>query len=201
MWDKIYHNIKKRLWMTLIELLVVITILWILIAVLVPKIGNTQAKTRDITRQTQVQELASALMSYKQDFWNFPIITWHITLNNSDTEEPYRWNIWQLSNTLKDWWYIAKIFKDPANISLSHDENFYYDSTGYYIYVSDWKSFLIITPVEHEKNWNCRYNAWEIIKMLKKIGENGYNNTFSSINNSFDTWLLYIYKYEEEEVL
>lgn len=196
MWFKIYHNIKKKLWMTLIELLVVITILWILIAVLVPRIGSTQAKTRDITRQTQVQELASALLSYKQDFWSFPVITWHYTSDVSDKDAPYRWNISQLSDTLKDGWYIAKIFKDPANISLSHDENFYYDSTGYYIYVSDWKSFLIITPVEHEKNWNYTGNAWEIISKLKSIS--GYNTTFNDIDNSSDTWLLYIYKYEEE---
>lgn len=195
MWFKIYHNIKKKLWMTLIELLVVITILWILIAVLVPKIGNTQAKIRDITRQTQVQELASALLSYKQDFWSFPVITWHYTSEGSGENAHYRWNVSQLSGSLKDGWYIAKIFKDPSNISLSHDENFYYDSTGYYIYVSDGKSFMIITPVENEKNWNCTDNMWNVINKLKS---ESYNTGFDTINNTSDTGFLYIYKYKEE---
>jgi len=195
MWFKIYHNIKKKLWMTLIELLVVITILWILIAVLVPKIGNTQSKTRDITRQTQVQELSAALMSYKLDFGEFPIITGEHVSNWITEPNQYRWDISLLNESLKAWWYIAKIYKDPGDISLSHEENFYYSSSWYYIYVSDGKSFMIITPVENEKNWNCTDNMWNVIKKLK---DESYNNIFSIINNTSDTGFLYIYKYEEE---
>lgn len=195
MWFKIYHNIKKRLWMTLIELLVVITILWILIAVLVPRIGSIQAKTRDITRQTQVQELAWALMSYKLDFGEFPIITGEHVSNLITESNQYRWDISLLNESLKAWWYIAKIYKDPGDISLSHEENFYYSSSWYYIYVSDGKSFMIITPVENEKNWNCTDNMWNVINKLKS---ESYNTGFDTINNTSDTGFLYIYKYKEE---
>lgn len=145
---------KKPLWMTLIELLIVITILGILIAILAPKIGGTQEKTRDITRQTQVQELSAALMSYKQDFWEFPIISWSIKSGENEiwTE---RWDISQLNDTLKAWWYISKIQKDPADINLIDNWN---GKTWYYLYRSDGHDFVIITPIENPKNWNLNIN-------------------------------------------
>ena len=96
---KRFHQLPKRLWMSLIELLIVITVIWILIAVLVPQIGNTQAKSRDITRQTQVQELVAALMSYKLDYWEFPVILWSFQSWWISTETPYRWNI-----SDRRWW-------------------------------------------------------------------------------------------------
>lgn len=191
--------------MSLIELLVVITILWILIAVLVPKIGGTQAKTRDITRQTQVQELAAALMSYKLDFGEFPIITgefqsWH---SNITSKTPYRWNVSLLNDTLKAWGYIAKIPKDPSNLSITYEKEEWgkyhkYNNDWFYVYISNGESFMIIAPMEDEKNGNCDI-PWEIlIEKTIWINSENYYNKFNGPNNDKNSWPVYIYKYKEE---
>ena len=203
MFKRISCSVKY--WMTLIELLIVITILWILIAVLVPKIGSTQAKTRDITRQTQVQELASALISYKLDFWEFPIITgefqsWH---SNVTSKTPYRWSVSLLNDTLKVWWYISKIPKDPSNFSIKYEKEegwqyHKYENNGYYVYISDGKSFMIIAPMENENDGNCDV-SWEIlIEKTIWINSENYYNKFDGPSNNKDSWPTYIYKYKEE---
>lgn len=199
---KRHQLLPKKLWMSLIELLVVITIIWILIWVLVPTIWNTQWKTRDITRQSQIQELASALMSYKLDYWEFPVVPQTIHVWVEDTTQ-YRWDIRILSTPLKEWWYITKIPKDPAELSLVHSftdsEQFNYTSNWYYLYLSDGKSFMIITPVEDEKNWNSPINQENIVYLLQRIGTNAteYENFFNWANWN-NEWQLYIYKYKEE---
>lgn len=188
--------------MSLIELLIVITVIWILMAILVPQIGGTQAKTRDITRQTQVQELAAALMSYKQDYWEFPVILWAFQSWWTTTETPYRWNIYLLEPTLKAWWYITKIPKDPSGLSFSYSENDNYksyDSIWYYLYLSDGKSFAIITLVEDEKNGNAGTvggNWWDLIF---KLINDPYNDVFNwTINPTWNWWSMYVYRYKDE---
>lgn len=179
---------KKPLWMTLIELLIVITILGILIAILAPKIGGTQEKTRDITRQTQVQELSAALMSYKQDFWEFPIISSPIISGGNETLTwTNRWDISQLNDTLKAWWYISKIQKDPSDINLADNRTFENGNTWYYLYRSDGQNFVIITPIENPKNWNSNINIRNII-----------NNTDILSTEILETGNIYIYKYIHE---
>ena len=200
---KRHHRLPKRLWMSLIELLVVITIIWILIWVLVPTIWNTQWRTRDITRQSQVQELATALMSYKLDYWEFPIIkTWL----NEDTRI-YRWTVNRLNEYLKEWWYITKIQKDPANLSFTHDlteiwwETYNYTSNWYYIYLSNGKSFMIMTLMEDEKNWNFSVaKTDDLINKLYWITNlwDAYDYFFSWHSNTVTNWNIYIYKYVDE---
>ena len=195
---KLQFRFQKKLWMSLIELLIVITIIWILIWVLVPTIWNTQWRTRDVTRQTQVQELVAALMSYKLDYWEFPVIKPNIRVWDSQIEQ-YRWKISLLNDTLVAWWYMTKIPKDPAELSISHPiteaQQFAYDSEWYYIYLSNGKSFVIITRVEDEKNWNHNVT---IEDLLDKLTHNEYDDTFKNAFNISKNWNLYIYKYEEE---
>jgi type II secretory pathway pseudopilin PulG len=201
---KLQFRLQKKLWMSLIELLVVITIIWILIWVLVPTIWNTQWRTRDITRQTQVQELAAALMSYKLDYWEFPTVTGEFMSEWNPSSNPYRWDISKL-NDLKEWWYIKKIPTDPSNMSISigtdglDTPQFYYTSQWYYLYISDGKSFIIITPVEDEKNWNCNIPKGDLFDKLKNINnEDDYYQFLNWTSNSEESWPIYMYKYLNE---
>lgn len=149
-------------------------------------------------------------MAYKLDYGEFPIISSYISghiwwAEGSWFESHYRWEISMLSPALKGWWYITKIPKDPANLSFSHtykdQEPFIYNSSWYYLYLSDGKSFMIITPVEDEKNWNSTPIGNNIVRdLIKFLNDNLYDNFFNDdhLNSHLNEWSLYIYKYEEE---
>ncbi len=57
---------------TLVEMLIVIVIIGILIAALLPRLQSAQARARDVSRQTGLSQIASALILYQGDFWKFP---------------------------------------------------------------------------------------------------------------------------------
>lgn len=140
-------------------------------------------------------------MSYKLDYWEFPVIKPNIRVWDSQIEQ-YRWKISLLNDTLVAWWYMTKIPKDPAELSISHPiteaQQFAYDSEWYYIYLSDGKSFAIITLVEDEKNWNASAgeNWWDLIQ---KLTTDSYYDIFNgTIANNLNAWNLYVYKYKEE---
>jgi hypothetical protein len=137
-------------------------------------------------------------MSYKLDYWEFPVISPSIRIWDTQVEQ-YRWSITGLNDTLKEWWYITKIPKDPSELNISHpiteSQQFEYDSNWYYLYLSDWKSFAIITLVEDEKNWN---NGAKAEDLLDKLTYKQYEDIFKEDLNISQNWNLYIYKYEEE---
>lgn len=136
-------NIKKR-WMTLIELLMVVAILWILINISVPYFFGTREKARDISRQTQVQEIASALISYKLKNWSFPKSTWSC--------------ITSLKEELVNWWYLSNIASDPNGEKIftycDNSESYQACPDPAYNYVSNGKRFVIAAYMENEENWN-----------------------------------------------
>lgn len=151
-------------------------------------------------------------MSYKLDYGEFPsykleddsYIQITETIYEWETPHPqYWWNIWQLG-VLVTWWYIKKISKDPTNLSLSHtiteSERFSYTSNWYYLYLSDGKSFMIIAPVEDEKNWNSSMNQANIVYILQGIGRDAdkYKEFFDHTETLNGEGNLYIYKYKEE---
>ncbi|MDR0282205.1 MAG: prepilin-type N-terminal cleavage/methylation domain-containing protein [Candidatus Peribacteria bacterium] len=53
---------------TLVEMLIVIVIIGILIAALLPRLQSAQARARDVSRQTGLSQIASALILYQGDF-------------------------------------------------------------------------------------------------------------------------------------
>ena len=97
---------------------------------------------------------------------------------------------------------MKKIPQDPAGLSFNHtlieSEQFNYTSNWYYLYMSDGKSFAIITLVEDEKNWNApAWDNWS--DLIQELTSNSYENIFNgTIANNLNEWSLYIYKYEEE---
>lgn len=60
-------SLKGRRAFTLIELLIVITIIGILAAALLPRITSGPSKARDAQRQTDLQQIATALEFYADD--------------------------------------------------------------------------------------------------------------------------------------
>lgn len=148
----------KKKWMTLIELLMVIAILWILINISIPYFFGTREKARDISRRTQVQEIASALISYKVKNWEFPRSTWSC--------------ISDLKEKLVDWWYLSNIAPDPNGEKI-----FTYCNTAWnqacpdpaYNYVSNGERFVIVAYMENESNWN--YICTNSTKCTQNIDE------------------------------
>ena len=142
-------------------------------------------------------------MSYKLDYGEFPTISSYLHIWTDDVLQS-RWDISLLSNTLVAWWYMKKIPKDPAGLAFTHtlteSETFDYKSLWYYLYISDWKSFMIITPVEDIKNCNSSSKQDDIVYILQKIWTDvdKYKEFFISENLNTCGWDLYIYKYEDE---
>lgn len=204
---------KIKNWFTMIEMLVVITIIWILIATLAPQVWNSQEKSRDITQQTHIQELASALISYKLDYWKFPIITWEIfqwndskfSTNNSEwySQTPTNWWCINKLNILKENKYISTIHKNPNNRNFSITSNkwkIYEDN--YSIYMSDWNSFAIISDMENEAEWNCNVTTNDLFDRLTDNGDETQNDIYEKISNLSEcintnnwTGLYYVYVY------
>jgi len=56
---------------TLIEMLIVIVIIGILAAAIFPKLWWAQARARDVARKTNLQSVATALVTYQIDKWQY----------------------------------------------------------------------------------------------------------------------------------
>ncbi len=57
---------------TLIELMIVIVILGILIAAVVPRLANAQARTRDTARLASISQISQAMEVYYGDYGSYP---------------------------------------------------------------------------------------------------------------------------------
>lgn len=62
---------KKR-WFTLIEMLIVIVIIWVLASALIPRLGSARGKANDVARKADLQQIATAVISYQIDKNAFP---------------------------------------------------------------------------------------------------------------------------------
>jgi len=129
-------TVKK--WFTLVEMLIVIVIIGILAAALVPKLVWVQERARDVARRNELQQVASAVMTFELDNGFFPR-TWGSVASLS----------WQLLGT-----YLKQMPKDPraqTNIFWCSGTN---TSDGEYYYSPMKKaginggSFALISVVE-----------------------------------------------------
>ena len=103
---------KKRKGFTLIELIVVIVILGILIAILVPTIGNAKQKAQEVAFDMTVRKLHEAAIMFTIDFPNIPARWASHTAGhqaNKDIEITE-------DNTHEAWFlYLDEWPKDPTN--------------------------------------------------------------------------------------
>jgi prepilin-type N-terminal cleavage/methylation domain-containing protein len=91
---------------TLIELLIVLAILSILTSILIPKLIQARAKTRDVSRFSTTKELEKAINMYYLDNGTFPNYPGNYTDNCSSGPgyNPTNWNTFMssLSNHLTE---------------------------------------------------------------------------------------------------
>ncbi len=64
--------LKKKEAFTLIELMIVIAIIWILAVTIIPSLTWAQGRARDTGRKSNVKNAYTALITYQQDFAEFP---------------------------------------------------------------------------------------------------------------------------------
>ena len=62
----------KKHGFTLIEMLIVIVIIGVLASALIPRIGSARGKANDVARKADLQQIATALISYQIDRNTFP---------------------------------------------------------------------------------------------------------------------------------
>lgn len=62
----------KKKWFTLIEMLIVIVIIWVLASALIPRLGSARGKANDVARKADLQQVATAVISYQIDSNEFP---------------------------------------------------------------------------------------------------------------------------------
>lgn len=67
------HNKKhKKSGFTLIEMLIVIVIIGILASALIPRLNSARGRANDVARKADLQQIATALISYQIDSGRFP---------------------------------------------------------------------------------------------------------------------------------
>jgi general secretion pathway protein G len=62
----------KRKGFTLIEMLIVVIIIGILASALIPRLSSARGKANDTARKADLQQIATALISYQLDKSAFP---------------------------------------------------------------------------------------------------------------------------------
>jgi len=70
-------------------MLIVVVIIWILAAALIPKLQSARWKANDVARKANLNQVATALMSYNIDKWKFPETAWW--LSSISWELIYAW--------------------------------------------------------------------------------------------------------------
>lgn len=122
-----------RFWFTLVEILIVVVIIGILSTAVLPKLTGYLEKTRDIKRQADLQNIATAILSYKNHNGYFPLRTVEEQEINTikgmiqsdiliKTSLPHRGGVKQLKE--KIWTYISEIPSDPqknSRVKIYHD--------------------------------------------------------------------------------
>ena len=94
---------------TLIEILIVVIIIGILSAAILPKLTGYMARTRDLKRQADLRNIATAIELYKSNKGKLP----EIYDENNQVSSSFGWRATSLL-WIKE--YIKSIPKDPSNL-------------------------------------------------------------------------------------
>jgi len=156
---------KKLRWFTLVEMLIVIVIIWVLAAALIPRLTSVKWRANDVARKADLQQVATAIVSYSMDKWKYPS-TWTTSVENLDLKK-----------------YVTVMPKDPTSSYVFPEypistAAWNVVNTWQYIYVSitKWwnanKWFALISRAETEWWANWLYLWWSTLTWWKKIDSN-----------------------------
>lgn len=191
---------KKR-WFTLIEMLIVIVIIWVLASALIPRIGSARGKANDVARKADLQQLATALISYQIDRNQFPQSTAQVSTTGAMGGYLKAWGMasipvgdttlytWSDGNQHTGYNYIPLIKNGWANngfILMARAET---EGWANYVKCSSSDPTNITTTTDVDTITLCSditYTAWGTCKS---------SATSTSCIASDKSQLLYIYKY------
>lgn len=172
-------------------MVIVITVLGLLMAFLIPKITEAQAKARDIKRQSDITMIAAALVSYKHDHGTFPPLpAW--TINGICVS-----SLWEeyLSG------YLTSIPQDPSNKWLRErtppgNKRWWCETWYAYITNPDQTNFIlayIVDPSIKNPNWNYLSGGNGDHVMKRSVFT---NNSFKESLKQITTWQYFVYIYK-----
>ncbi len=145
---------KKLRWFTLVEMLIVIVIIWVLAAALIPRLTSVRWRANDVARKADLQQVATAIVSYSMDKWEYPTPanTWWSAISTL---------AWEWTDKL--WAYMTVMPKDPT---MDTTFNEYSASTWWdyvYLRIAKWWSanqwFALISRAQTEWWANRLYIA------------------------------------------
>ncbi len=193
-------NFKQKLkWFTLIEMLIVIVIIWILAAAIFPKLWWAQARARDTARKSNLQQLATALVSYQIDHSQY--IPWAHTIADIKSKlvtawldnvpidpNPDRHNSWIEWLSTLSWQFLYTSIKkywidNNAFVIMAASETEWWSNR-----VVDWNNSI----------WTTNYDDFDEIVLCKDFqvwDTTHYVSGWTCTYNKNDDALRYIYKY------
>lgn len=120
---------------TLIELLIVITIIGILMALAIASYAKTRAAARDAKRQSDLEQIKSALEIYRADNGQYPPpanVGWCTVIwgcgSSSSPNHP------EVKNALINGGYLSQLPQDPRFANTSQDYFYRKLTNGYELY-------------------------------------------------------------------
>lgn len=160
--NKIKNFIKNKKWFTLIEMLIVIVIIWILAAAIIPRLNSARGRANDVARKADLNQVATALITYQLDTWKFP--TTGATIDF-------------IENELVAWW-MTSIPRDPWNSNLFSWINMTSKTAWQYAYTTIEKNWIsnwwFVLMAQMESYWQSNYivcNEYDIIHTDSKYDD------------------------------
>ena len=178
---------QKKRWFTLVEMLIVIVIIWVLAAALIPRLTSVRWRANDVARKADLQQVATAIVSYSMDkaayptiatdSWNLSSLSWllksYVTVLPSDpnsdaTQFNEYWNAWNYAyGVITKWWTSSAWFFIMSKVETEWGANRIYYSTGSVWLLTWWSDSQKITPCTTMtysagstwsiSNWTCTY--------------------------------------------
>lgn len=171
-------------WFTLIEVLIVIVIIWILAWSLVPRVWSAKDSANDSVRITYAHGIGTAIIQYRLDHQEYPIINDSVKIWNCDCATLHDW-LW---NELINYWYsIEALPTDP--VSDSSFEFCWETITWWqFLYCKMRDSILFVSHVERNW-WNAMMADFQDPESITQ------NMSFWEISNKIwiEWWDLYFY--------
>ena len=194
-------------------MLIVIVIIGILIAALLPRLSSAQGKARDVSRQTALSQLQSAIVMYQGDKWEWPQLSAATSGMAVNTDANVDGLAKDLSNA-----GMSSVPQDPLRSNQFSWINNKLISGGQYGYIvtkrngtkDGWFVLMAKTETEWNSNWvYCSWvnlTWWEIlndtdvrdIKLCTKVTQTGAGGCTTNNADCFyenDSQLRYIVVY------